>query len=106
MAITGIPNWVIYPEEDWVSITPEDAGLDEDRFHKFIGALDLRGAAFGGEDHSDLNWGTVITRGGYLLHEWGNRSYRFQTDIFWPHSQGRVSLEHYRSVTVSLINNN
>jgi CubicO group peptidase (beta-lactamase class C family) len=79
MAITGIPNWVIYPKEDWVSITPEDAGLDEDRFQKFIGALDLRGAAFGGEDHSDLKWGTVVTRGGYLLYEWGNRNYRFQT---------------------------
>lgn len=79
MTITEIPKWVTYPEEDWVSIFPEDAGLDGDKFRRFIDTLNLKGAAFGGEVHTDLKWGAVVTRGGFLLHEWGDRHYRFQT---------------------------
>ena len=36
-------------------------------------------ADFGGEDHTGGQWGAVVTRGGYLLHEWGDRHYPFQT---------------------------
>ena len=74
-----LPNWVTFPEEDWTRIAPAEAGLDEDGFVRFLGSLDARGASFGGEDHSGNNWGTVLTRGGYLIHAWGDRDYRFQT---------------------------
>lgn len=74
-----VPNWVTYPGDDWASITPEQAGLDVDAFDRFVTGLDPRGADFGGEDHTGGKWGAVLTRGGYLLHEWGNRHYRFQT---------------------------
>ena len=74
-----IPDWVTYPEDGWVSITPEQAGLDEDAYRRFIESLDPKGAAFGGEDHTGGRWGAALTRGGYLLHAWGDRNYRFQT---------------------------
>ena len=74
-----LPHWVTFPEDDWTQISPAQAGLDEDGFAKFLGSLDVRGASFGGEDHSGGKWGTVLTRGGYLVHTWGDRDYRFQT---------------------------
>ncbi len=74
-----IPDWVTYPEVDWVSITPVQAGLDPDGYRRFVDGLDPGGADFGGEDHTGGRWGAVVTRGGYLLHEWGDRHYRFQT---------------------------
>ena len=77
--MTTLPDWVTFPDDDWVSITPAEAGLDPDRFDAFIAGLDIRGAEFGGEDHSGNKWGSVLTRGGYLLHDWGDRNYRFQT---------------------------
>ena len=74
-----LPDWVTFPEDDWVRITPAEAGLDPQRFDAFIGGLDIRGGDFGGEDHSGNKWGAVLTRGGYLVHEWGDRNYRFHT---------------------------
>ncbi|NKB65440.1 MAG: hypothetical protein GKR89_00125 [Candidatus Latescibacteria bacterium] len=76
---TQVPEWVIYPEEDWLPIAPAAAGLDEDQFGSFIAGLNVEGAAFGGEDHSNGRFGAVLTRGGYLLHQWGDRHYRHQT---------------------------
>ena len=74
-----IPEWVTYPRDDWIEITPADAGLDVEKFERFLAGLDVKGASFGGEDHTGDKWGTVLTRGGYLVHAWGNRNYRFQT---------------------------
>jgi CubicO group peptidase (beta-lactamase class C family) len=74
-----LPSWVSYPKDDWVQITPEQAGLDPIRFAAFLADLDVRGASFGGEDHSGGRWGAVLTRGGYLVQAWGDRNYRFQT---------------------------
>lgn len=74
-----IPNWVTFPEDSWSSITPEQAGLDSKKFWTWIQALEVKGASFGGEDHSGGQYGCVITRGGYLIHSWGDPDYRFQT---------------------------
>ena len=74
-----VPEWVVYPEDDWASITPEQAGVDPEALGRFVESLDPTGASFGGEDHTGGKWGAVVTRGGYLLHEWGDRLYRFQT---------------------------
>ena len=60
-----LPEWVTFPGDDWVRITPAEAGLDPERFDAFIGGLDIRGTDFGGEDHSGNKWGAVLTRGGY-----------------------------------------
>ena len=79
MARLRLPKWVSYPKDDWIQITPAEAGLDPSRFAAFLAGLDVRGASFGGEDHSGGRWGAVLTRGGYLVHAWGDRDYRFQT---------------------------
>jgi CubicO group peptidase (beta-lactamase class C family) len=79
MARARLPAWVTYPDEDWVEITPQQAGLDPMAFDQFLAGLHARGASFGGEDHSGRKWGAVLTRGGYLVHTWGDRRYRFQT---------------------------
>ena len=39
----------------------------------------LEGATFGGEDHSGDKFGAVLTRGGYLVHSWGDRHYAHHT---------------------------
>ena len=56
MTIT-VPDWVTYPDDDWEEITPEEAGLDPDGFRQWIAGLDVRGASFGGEDHSGSKYG-------------------------------------------------
>ena len=74
-----LPDWVTFPKEDWIQITPREAGLDPAGFATFLGGLRPSGANFGGEDHTGNRWGAVLTRGGYLVHSWGDRQYRFQT---------------------------
>jgi len=74
-----IPDWVTWPRAEWIEITPAEAGLDVEKFERFLSGLDVKGASFGGEDHTGNKWGTVLTRGGYLVHVWGDRHYRFQT---------------------------
>ena len=74
-----VPNWVTYPDEDWESITPEEAGLDPNGLEKWVAGLHVRGATFGGEDHSGDKYGAVLTRGGYLVHSWGDRLYAHHT---------------------------
>ena len=76
---TTVPNWVTYPDEDWESITPEEAGLDPNGLEKWVAGLHVRGATFGGEDHSGDKYGAVLTRGGYLVHSWGDRLYPHHT---------------------------
>jgi CubicO group peptidase (beta-lactamase class C family) len=79
MRVYETPEWVTFPEEDWRTIAPEDAGLDPVGFRRFLGTIEAAGASIGGEAHEGDDWGTVITRGGYLLHTWGDRDFRFQT---------------------------
>ena len=78
MSIT-VPDWVTFPDDDWEEITPEEAGLDHNGFKQWIAGLDVRGATFGGEDHSGDKFGAVLTRGGYLVHSWGDRHYAHHT---------------------------
>ena len=66
-----LPDWVNFTEDDRVQITPEVAGLDPEKFAAFIAGLTIKGASFGGEDHSGDKYGAVITRGGYLVHAVG-----------------------------------
>ena len=71
-ATIQVPDWVVYPDRDWVQITPAEAGLDARKFAAWLDSLDVRGASFGGEDHSGNQYGAVLTRGGYLVHAWGD----------------------------------
>jgi CubicO group peptidase (beta-lactamase class C family) len=75
----NLPDWVIFPEENWVNISPAEAGLDPHRFEAWLRTLGFHGADFGGEDHTGGKWGVMLSRGGYCLHTWGDPHYRFQT---------------------------
>jgi len=75
-----IPDWVIYPGESWESIAPDDAGIDADKWQKFLSDSDVRGANWEGERHSGTNdWGAVLAIGGRVLQAWGDPDYKFQT---------------------------
>ena len=75
-----IPDWVTYPGESWESIAPDDAGIDTDKWQKFLSDSDVRGAHWEGERHSDANdWGAVLAIGGRVLQSWGDPDYKFQT---------------------------
>jgi CubicO group peptidase (beta-lactamase class C family) len=74
-----VPDWVTYPDDDWIQITPAEAGLDAQKFEAWLSGLEVRGAGFGGEDHTGNRYGAVLTRGGYLVHAWGDRHYRHHT---------------------------
>ena len=74
-----VPDWVTCPEEDWIGVSPEEAEIDPGRLQEWLAALDVKGASFLGEDYSGEQYGAVLTRGGYLIHSWGDRHYRFQT---------------------------
>lgn len=79
MAASDIPDWVIYPDDQWHRITPAEAGFDAERFDRLLSTAEVAGAAWYGEIHAGNDWGTVITRGGHLVHIWGDPDYTFQT---------------------------
>ncbi len=79
VAELALPKWTTYPDKRWTRISPEEAGLDVARWRAFLDESDVRGASWEGERHGDGEWGAVFTRGGYLVHSWGNPAYRFQT---------------------------
>ena len=74
-----LPEWLTYPEDDWTVISAREAGLDELTWHRYLRQTRVHAAAWEGEAHLGNNWGAVLTRGGYLLHSWGDRTYQFQT---------------------------
>ena len=70
MKLSEVPDWVTFPEGDWIQISPEEAGLDAEKLGQVLAGLDVKGAAYGGEVHEENNWGAVLTRGGYLVNTW------------------------------------
>ncbi len=76
---TGIPAWVTYPGERWEAISPTEAGLDPGKFQDWLDAHPIGPGTWEGESHGEGEWGCVLTRGGYLIHTWGNPDYRYQT---------------------------
>ena len=76
------PDWVTFPDEEWQTITPEEAGIEDvETWNRWVEAARgrVRGAAFQGEDHGGDRWGVAITRGGYLIQTFGDSDYRYQT---------------------------
>ena len=41
-----LPDWVTFPEDDWVEITAAEAGLDPKKFEAFIGGHGGQGGIF------------------------------------------------------------
>ena len=74
-----IPEWVVFPKNSWQAITPLDAGLDVDKWSRFLDNSNVRGATQPSRESGRSQWGAVLTRGGYLLHSWGTPEFRGQT---------------------------
>ena len=75
-------DWVVFPGEQWQTLTPQQAGIrDVAAWNKWVEATKkrTRGASFQGEDHSDNKWGVAITRGGNLIQTFGDPDYKYQT---------------------------
>jgi len=67
-----VPGWVVFPDKEWVKITPAQAGFDVAKFKKMVGSAKPEG-------EKGAKWGAVLTRGGYLVHAWGDPDYKHQT---------------------------
>lgn len=74
----GIPDWVVYPGEEWAWLNAKEAGLHPERWAEYISATPSPGGC-GGDIHSDGRWGTCVQRGGYMLHCWGDPDYVFNS---------------------------
>ena len=74
-----IPEWVAYPKESWQAVTPEEAGLDAGKWTKFLESRDVRGGSQPAVAAGSPQWGVALTRGGYLVHTWGDPEFRAQT---------------------------
>ena len=75
----SIPDWVAYPRQQWTRISPAEAGFDGEGFERLLAGARVEGAAWEGEIHQGDDWGAVLTRGGYLVHSWGDPEYAYQT---------------------------
>ncbi|MFV2066287.1 MAG: CocE/NonD family hydrolase, partial [Pirellulales bacterium] len=78
-AAAEIPGEVVFPQEEWLRITPRQAGLDEEKFRELLTTADVHGGGWGGNQPAAGGWGAVLTRGGYLVHTWGNPQARYQS---------------------------
>lgn len=74
-----IPDWLTYPEEEWETITPEEAGFDCKRWQEILRKATVYKQEWEGETIGEQDWGSVITRGGYKVHSWGNDKAYVQT---------------------------
>ena len=79
MGLGTIPGWVTYPEDEWESITPQEAGLDSDQWSRFLDTCDARGSSEDAPGEEGPQWGAALTRGGYLVKSWGNPAFKTQT---------------------------
>jgi len=76
---TQVPNWVTYPEKEWTKITPKQAGLDIEKFATLLANSEVHEGGWGGVKVNSDQWGAVLTRGGYLVHTWGDPTYKYQS---------------------------
>ena len=72
-------DWVVFPEREWKTATSEEAGLDVEKFRELLAQSDVHSGGWGGVEVGDREWGAVLTRGGYLVHAWGDPKYKYQS---------------------------
>jgi predicted GH43/DUF377 family glycosyl hydrolase len=73
-----VPDWVVYPERDWQTITPAEAGLDLDKWNAWVARQTPSGNDSWGQN-PQYDFGVVVTRGGYLLKVFGNAECKIQS---------------------------
>ncbi len=73
-----IPDWVNYPGSEWETITPEQAGLNIQKFNAWVKSQTPCFGKASGHQKPD-GGGVVITRAGYILHTWGDPDFKCQS---------------------------
>lgn len=74
-----LPDWVTFPDQQWIKITPAQAGLDARRLEQIVSAANIHGGGTLGVQVQEGQWGAVLTRGGYLVCSWGDPSSKYQS---------------------------
>lgn len=74
----GVTDWVVYPEQDWQTITPAEAGLNVDKWNAWEARQKPSGNESWGQNPQH-DFGVVVTRGGYLLKVFGNAACKIQS---------------------------
>jgi len=74
-----VPDWVVFPGQQWKKISPAQAGLNVEKFNKILAQSDVHAQGWGGTEPKPNEFGAVLTRGGYLVHAWGDPKYRCQS---------------------------
>jgi Beta-lactamase len=75
--MADIPDWLVFPEAEWKTLSPAAAGFKEPDLTNEINALTAKPASFY-EDHKPDEFAGVLTRGGYIVKKWGRT-----TDYLW-----------------------
>lgn len=75
----SVPDWVVYPDKEWIQITPEQAGFDAAKLHEIVAGTNIHGGGTLGVQPNERQWGAVLTRGGYLVQAWGDPAYKCQS---------------------------
>lgn len=76
MSVDRLPEWLTWPGDDWERITPEQAGLDVEGFAAALAAAPVEAAGWGGTAPAPHEYGAALTRGGYLVHTWGDPGFK------------------------------
>jgi CubicO group peptidase (beta-lactamase class C family) len=76
--IAQVPEWVVYPDKEWKTITPQAAGLDSVKWKAWVARQKPAGNDSWGQNPK-RDFGVVVTRGGYLLKIFGNANCEVQS---------------------------
>ena len=78
VTIAQIPDWVVYPDAEWQTMTPEQAGLDVAKWDAWVALQKPSGNGSYGQNPK-RTFGVVVTRGGYLLKTFGDGDCKVQS---------------------------
>ncbi len=71
-----LPDWLRWPGDDWQQVSLQQAAIDPNAFKAAIEAVDVHAAGWGGTAPAAHEYGAVLTRGGYLVHTWGDPEFK------------------------------
>lgn len=75
----ALPDWVVFPGQQWEKISPSEAGFETEKLDKIFADARIGPGGYGGTAPRENEWGAVVTRGGYLVYVFGNPHSRCQT---------------------------
>lgn len=78
LAQKPVPDWVVFPTDDWQAITPEEAGLDVKKWETWVKRQNPSGHRSWGQNPKQ-DYGVVVTRGGYVLKTFGDPDYKLNS---------------------------